>query len=55
LLAVRDPLVALDFDLALAARAQADFNERLVQAVERQDGGGGFFVQVLMLLSELLA
>lgn len=58
---MRDPLRALDFDLAIAARAREEQRLRMTEAVQAigdgdEEGGGdgfaAFCVQVLMLLSE---
>lgn len=51
LLRVRDPLQALDVDLAIATRARHAIGVRVTEILESEDGGG-FRAAVLALLSE---
>lgn len=48
---MRDPLRALDLDLAIAARARTEISQREIEILESSDGNG-FHAAVLTRMGE---
>jgi hypothetical protein len=54
LLRVTDPIVALDFDMALAARARYDSFDRVREKTAEADDNSNGFAAILALMTEII-